>query len=126
MNSWVRIALQAVTYSGFAAVVGYLSASPAYDYAAEEKATIKLSLSHAAKRVEPCVRLTPEEIAKLAPNMRRPEKCERERLPLTVELWRDREAYRSPTIGALERWTGFRLPAIRDRTGYAYDNCEAA
>jgi hypothetical protein len=37
------------------------------------------------------VRLTPEEIAKLAPNMRRPEKCERERLPLTVELEIDGE-----------------------------------
>ena len=32
-------------------------------------ATIKLSLSHAADRVEPCVRLTPEQIAELAPRI---------------------------------------------------------
>ena len=91
MNNWFRIAVQTVTYAAFAGVVGYLSASPAYDYATAEKATVKLSLSHAANRVKPCVRLTPEEIAKLAPNMRRPEKCERERLPLTVELQIDGE-----------------------------------
>ncbi|MDH3758935.1 MAG: hypothetical protein OEV10_06805 [Gammaproteobacteria bacterium] len=91
MNSWFRIALQALTYAAFAVVLGYLSASPAYDYAAEEYATVKLSLSHAANRVKPCVRLTPKEIAELAPNMRRPEKCERERLPLTVEFEIDGE-----------------------------------
>jgi hypothetical protein len=34
MNSWLRIALQALTYAAFAFVAGYLSASPAYDYAA--------------------------------------------------------------------------------------------
>ena len=81
-----RIALQVVAYAAFATVVGYFSASPAYDYADPGKATIKLSLSHAADRVTPCVRLTPEQMAELAPNMRRPESCERQRLPLTVEL----------------------------------------
>jgi hypothetical protein len=86
MISGLRIALQVITYAAFAVGVGYLSASPAYDYADTGNATIKLSLSHAADRVKPCVRLTPEEIAELAPNMRRPEICERERLPLTVEL----------------------------------------
>jgi hypothetical protein len=91
MSNWFRFAVQTITYAAFVGAVGYLSASPAYDYAAEEKATIKLSLSHAANRVTPCVRLTPEEIAKLAPNMRRPEKCERKRLPLTVELEIDDE-----------------------------------
>ena len=91
MNNGIRIFLQAITYAGFAGIVGYLSASPAYDYADPENATLKLSLSHAANRVEPCVRLTPEQIAELAPNMRRPETCERERLPLTVELAIDDE-----------------------------------
>ena len=52
-------------------------------------ATIKLSLSHAGNRVKPCERLTPEEVAKLAPNMRQVEKCERERLPVVVELLLD-------------------------------------
>ncbi len=86
-----RVTVQALAYLGLMALVGYLSASPAYDYADAEKVTIKLSLSHAADRVKPCVRLTPEEIAKLAPNMRRVEYCERERLPLTVRLEMDGE-----------------------------------
>jgi hypothetical protein len=86
MASVYRVTLQALAYLGFAAFVGYLSASPAYDYAADEKAAIKLSLSHAADRVKPCVPLTPEQIARLAPNMRHAEQCERERLPLTVRL----------------------------------------
>ncbi len=91
MASGLRIALQVLAYTAFAVVTGFLSASPAYDYADAAQATIKLSLSHAADRVKPCVRLTPEEIAALAPNMRRPEQCERERLPLTVELEIDSE-----------------------------------
>ena len=45
-----------------------------------------MSLSHAAERVEPCVPLTQEEIAELAANMRRTETCERERLPLVLEV----------------------------------------
>lgn len=91
MASGIRILAQLLAYAAFAAVTGYLSASPAYDYADAGNATVKLSLSHAADRVKPCVRLTPEEIAALAPNMRRPEKCERARLPLTVELQIDGE-----------------------------------
>jgi len=91
MHNGLRIFLQAITYTAFAVVVGYLSAAPAYDYADPGNAMIKLSLSHAANRVKPCVRLTPEQIAELAPNMRRPETCERQRLPLTVELEIDGE-----------------------------------
>ena len=91
MSSALRILLQALAYAAFAAVIGYLSAAPAYDYADAGQATIKLSLSHAANRVKPCVRLTPEQIADLAPNMRHAEDCERQRLPLTVELEVDGE-----------------------------------
>lgn len=86
MTSGLRILVQAIAYAAFAFVLGYLSASPAYDYASAGNATVKLSLSHAANRVKPCVRLTPRQIAELAPNMRRPEQCERQRLPLIVEL----------------------------------------
>lgn len=86
MTDVARLSLQVLTYVAFAAILGYLSASPSYDYGSSEMATVKLSLSHAANRVKPCVRLTPQEIAKLAPNMRVPEKCERQRLPLSVEL----------------------------------------
>jgi len=86
-----RVTLQALADLGLMAIIAYLSASPAYDYASSDMAAIKLSLSHAADRVKPCVRLTPAQIAELAPNMRRAEQCERERLPLTVRLEIDGE-----------------------------------
>jgi hypothetical protein len=86
MSRAYRVTVQALAYLGFMAVVAYLSASPAYDYSSSGMTAIKLSLSHAADRVKPCVRLTPEQIAELAPNMRLAEQCERERLPLTVRL----------------------------------------
>ena len=86
MSRALKIAIQGIAYALFAAFLGYLSASPGYDYAAGDKASVKLSLSHAANRVKPCVRLTPKEIAELPPNMRRTETCERERLPVAVEL----------------------------------------
>ena len=86
-----RVTLQVLAYLGLIVLVGYLSASPSYDYANAGKAAIKLSLSHAADRVEPCVQLTPEQVAELAPNMRRAERCGRERLPLTVRLEIDGE-----------------------------------
>ena len=86
MTSAMKWTIQVLAYGAFVALVGYLSASPAYDYSPAGLTTIKLSLSHATERVEPCVRLTPEEVARLAPNMRREEQCERERLPMIVEL----------------------------------------
>jgi hypothetical protein len=89
MTNLYRLTLQALAYLGLVVLIGYLSASPAYNYASTEIAAIKLSLSHAADRVKPCVRLTPEQVAELAPNMRRAEQCERERLPLTVRIEMD-------------------------------------
>ncbi len=91
MRKAAGIVLQAFTYAMFAVCIGLLSAWPSYDYAAADRAMLKLSLSHATARTEPCVRLTPQEIAELAPNMRRPERCGRERLPLGVELEIDGE-----------------------------------
>ena len=82
----MRFILQVLAYGSFAVVAGFLSASPVYEYGDPDLAVVKISLSHATDRVEPCVLLTPEEVAKLAPNMRRTEKCERERLPLAIEL----------------------------------------
>jgi hypothetical protein len=89
MNKLYRLTAQVIIYLVFLVFVGYLSASPAYRYADADMATIKLSLSHAANRVKPCVRLTPEQIAELPPNMRHAEQCERERLPLLVRLEMD-------------------------------------
>lgn len=86
MTRALRLLLQAVLYAAFAVGIGWLSIMPPFHYASANMATIKLSLSHATERVVPCVKLTPEEIAKLAPNMRRTLSCERARLPLTIEI----------------------------------------
>ena len=86
MFSLPRLSLQVVAYALFAAFIGYFSSQPNYSYADRNLASIKVSLSHAAARVEPCVQLTPEEIAQLAANMRRTETCQRQRLPLVLEL----------------------------------------
>lgn len=91
MINALRIAFQASAYIAFAVIVGYLSFWPRYEYADPEVATVKLSLSHAADRVVPCVQLTPQEIAELPPNMRRTQTCERQRLPLSVQLEVDGE-----------------------------------
>lgn len=81
-----RLFLLVLLYAAFGLVIGYFSFWPRYRYADSAMAQIKISFSHAADRVEPCVRLTPQQMAELAPNMRRAEVCERARLPLTLEV----------------------------------------
>lgn len=86
MRNVPRYLLQLLAYAAFALGIGYFSVAPRYPYAAADAAVVKLSLSHATGHIAPCVRLTPAEVAALAPNMRRAEKCERARLPLGIEL----------------------------------------
>lgn len=86
LRSAAGLLAQVLLYAAFALLLGYFATKPRYDYADPGFATIKVSLSHAADLVKPCVPLTQEEIAALAANMRRTEACERERLPLVLEL----------------------------------------
>ena len=79
---------QAAAYLLLALAIGYFSNRPAYTHFPPDRALIKLSFAHGAKKEE-CRRRTPEELARLAPNMRRPMACSRERLPVTVELLLD-------------------------------------
>jgi hypothetical protein len=86
MRKVIALAGQAVTFAMFALLVGWFSASPSYTHVDPAKAVIRLSFDHAAARVSECRPLTPEEIAELAPNMRRSLDCPRGRVPLLVEL----------------------------------------
>lgn len=79
-------AAQAFLYAVFAAFVGFLSVAPTYQYADPNLAVIKLSLSHAADRVEECIKLTPQQINERAMKGEPINECERARLPLAVEL----------------------------------------
>lgn len=86
MRRVMRPILQLAAYSGIAVLLGYFATMPPYRYADPALASVKVSLSHATDRVKPCRQLTQEEIAEFAANMRRTEACERERLPLVLEL----------------------------------------
>ena len=77
---------QALLYGIFAAFVAIFSQWPVYAPLAPDEALIKLSFVHHGQRVAECRPYTAEELAKLAPNMRAPLKCGRERAPVTIEL----------------------------------------
>ncbi|MGI9202321.1 MAG: hypothetical protein ACR2QL_14760 [Woeseiaceae bacterium] len=104
MTKLLQHASQLVYFALFAAFIGYFSVAPAFQYAPGNVAIVKLAFSHATNRVVPCVRLSPEEIAALAPNMRRTESCVRERLPLTIELDIDGELVLSKQASASGLW----------------------
>ncbi len=89
MYRFIKWSTQGMAYAVFMAGIGYFSVFPAYEYLEPSRAVIKMAFSHAGERKEECRRLTPEEIQKLAPNMRRPTQCGRERLPVIVELYLD-------------------------------------
>ena len=86
MKPFVRYGLQAILYGAFAATLGYLSTSPAFEPLPPGKALIRLSLNHAGQRKLACRTRTPEELARLAPNMRAAEDCSRERAPVLVRV----------------------------------------
>ena len=91
MASLLRYTGQLIAYSLFAAVIGYFASSPAYTYLKPDMAVIKLSFSHAGEHREACHRLTQEELNAIAPNMRRPTDCGRERISLLIDLELDGE-----------------------------------
>lgn len=89
MKRVLRLVSQAVLYGAFVAVIGYFSTSPGYSHLAPGRAVVRLSLNHAGERKEACHARSPEELAKLAPNMRAPTVCPRERVPVRVAVMID-------------------------------------
>ena len=85
----MRLLLQVPFYAAFAAFIGYFSSAPPYRHLAPDRAVVKLSLSHAGERKVQCRQRSPEELAKLAPNMRAELDCPRERSDVRVELEMD-------------------------------------
>lgn len=77
---------QLAAYACFFGVIGYLAAAPGHTAFDPALAQIKVSFRHGGAPKVECRRLTPEEIAKLAPNMRRTLDCERERVPVVLEI----------------------------------------
>ena len=92
MPDALRYAVQAVLYGAFAAVVGYFSTSPAFRLLAEDEALLRLSLLHPGKPKGDCRTRTPEELARMPPQMRAPLDCPRERSPVVVRVELDGRA----------------------------------
>jgi len=86
MSNWRSWLGQAVLYGLFALFIGVFSHWPAYQALPPHEAVLKVSFIHHGQRIAPCRPYTQAELAKLAPNMRTPLKCERERAPVQVEV----------------------------------------
>jgi hypothetical protein len=87
--AWRSLLLQVPAYAAFAAFVGYFSSAPPYRHLDPGMAVVKLSFIHAGERKLACHERTPEELAKLAPNMRAKLDCPRARSDVKVELEMD-------------------------------------
>jgi len=80
---------QGLGYLLFIAFIGYFSSMPSYTNIPEDQALIKLTFTHASKRVKPIKDMrTREEMAKLPPQLRA-KRHSRERFPLRVKFEMD-------------------------------------
>lgn len=82
----MKILAEMFAYAAFALVVGLLSAWPRVELIDAGRAIVSLAFSHAGERIGECRRISQEELNKLAPNMRQPIECPRERHSVRVEL----------------------------------------
>ncbi len=83
---WLRGAAQILLLAGFMWPLGFLSATPEVQLRAADEAVVTLTYSHAGQHQQKCQQLSPEELAKLPPNMRRTTGCPRARWPVYIEL----------------------------------------
>jgi hypothetical protein len=89
MNKFMRYFGQGLAYLLFIAFIGYFSTEPGFTNMPPDSALIKFTFAHPGKRLDPCTKRTPEELAKLPPQKRYNMKCSRERAPLQVEFMVD-------------------------------------
>src|SRR5215510_6882473 len=94
----VRLTAQLLLYVPLMALLGFFSTQPRFTHIPEIMALLRLSFSHAGERKQECKQRTPEELAKLPPNMRALQDCPRERSAVTVELELDSERIYSGEI----------------------------
>lgn len=80
------VLVSVASYAVFMGVVAWFSVSPRFRLIEEGEAMVSLSFSHAGQRIRECRKLTQEELNRLPPNMRNPDDCPRERLPIHVSL----------------------------------------
>lgn len=100
----VRPVLQAVLLAAAMWPLGFLSATPEVQLRAANEAVVTLTFSHAGQHQHECKKLSPEELAKLPPNMRRTTGCPRERWPVSIELDLDGETVFTATRQPAGLW----------------------
>jgi len=118
MKAW-QYGLQALNYLAFIVTVGYFSFAPSYQPLEDDEAIIVLAFGHSGQHVGECVRKTPEELAKLPPNLRVPLVCPRERSPIDIEMALDEKIIFKKTVqapgfskdGGIDVYQRFRVPA---------------
>jgi len=81
-----RVLWQGVLYALFAAAIGVFSVWPAYRHLEPDQALLRLSFKHPGKFVTECRERTPEELAKIPPQLRAQLDCPRERSPVRVRV----------------------------------------
>lgn len=86
MPNLLRTFGQLIAYAAFAAVIGVFATWPAHRVLGPDQALLRLSFSHPGKVSTECRKRTPEELAKMQPQMRTPLDCQRERSPVHVRV----------------------------------------
>ncbi len=94
----VRYLLQAFNLAIFMALIAAFSAGPTVKQLEDGLAVVTLAFGHAGEPVRACHVRTAEELAALAPNMRAPLDCPRERSVIKVELLMDGKTILDLTI----------------------------
>ena len=86
MTGWARMMAQVAVMTLVLAMVAVLADWPLYHPIPPHAAILKLSFTHGSDRQAECRRRTPEELARLPPNMCKPLECPRTRGSVYVEL----------------------------------------
>jgi hypothetical protein len=115
----LRLGLQAVNYTVFMVLVWYFSVSPSIQVRDADEAMVTVAFAHAGRLREPCRKLSNEELAQLAANMRTTEECPRERSPVVIEVLLDGDPIYSKTLyppglyedGVVDVYFSRRIPA---------------
>ena len=134
MRELPALAGQIVLYAAFAGFIGVLSTHPRYSNLDPDQALLKLSFSHAGQLAHECRQRSPEELAKLSPNMRAPMECPRERSPVAVELRLDGRVLASRSVppaglsrdGASTFYERFAIPAGRHELSVSFNDSARA
>ncbi|MCC6868316.1 MAG: hypothetical protein IT522_05790 [Burkholderiales bacterium] len=85
-NSALRYGGQAILYILFAAFIGYFSTAPAYQHLPADQALLRLSFRAPGQLTTDCRPRSPEELAKMSPQLRAQMDCPRERSPVRVRV----------------------------------------